>query len=545
MMAQAAPTRLIVRAFFSGVLGALALTLFLGSASAQAAVINHPFLSSLSKFTLPTSPPQEVSLEDACGVAVASNGDVYISDYYHNFVDVSMSFSSQLQIRVPGQDPLDGPCGLALDSIGDLYVNDYHHNVVKFAPSELASGLGTVIDPGPSTGVAVDPATGDAYVNDRTYIAEYESPILPESNPVKIGVGTLGDAYGVAVSDFPSADGYLYVPDATDRTVKVYDPAVDPIHPIRVIDGAGTPQSGFSSLLDSDIAVNQSDGHFFVVDNLQPGFEHPEAVVDEFNASGAYRGQLPHAIIDGEPSGLAVDDSSGDIYATSGNGEEASVLSFGPASLADTLEIVKSGAGTVNSGPAGINCGTACAAEYNVGGSVVLTALPAPDSTFTGWTVNGKASTCPGTASCQLLLTEDTKVAANFAPAPTAEGSGAGTGGLSGVPAPPIKTDSSAEMKLPTLAVRGATATLTAVVSGPGLLSASGKGLERAVSLPTVGGLTTLHLHLSGAGQRALAGAKRRRLEVKVAVAFTPSDGRAAVLATKTVTFRAAKKGRR
>ena len=77
-------------------------------------------------------------------------------------------------------DPLDGPCGLALDSAGNLYVNNYHRNVRKFSPSFVP---GPIIDAAQHpTGVAVDPATGDLYVNDRTYIASYQAPVESARN---------------------------------------------------------------------------------------------------------------------------------------------------------------------------------------------------------------------------------------------------------------------------------------------------------------------------------------------------------------------------
>lgn len=62
------------------------------------------------------------------------------------------------------------------------------------------------------------------------------------------------------------------------------------------------------------------------------------------------------------------------------------------ASLAGT------GAGSVTSEPAGLDCGTSCQAEFEAGATVKLTAKAAPDSTFSGW-----AGACEGSdASCTL-----------------------------------------------------------------------------------------------------------------------------------------------
>ncbi len=136
-----------------------------------------------------------------------------------------------------------------------------------------------------------------------------------------IGQGSLGDGYGVAVSA-----GLVYVADAASDTVKVYEPAGDPSEPVMTI--AGPSGSGFHSLLDASLAIDPAEGHLLVVDNLQPGWLHPEAVVDEFDSSGAFLGAAPNRVIDGEPSGLAV--SGGNLYVTSGNYTGANVFEFGP-----------------------------------------------------------------------------------------------------------------------------------------------------------------------------------------------------------------------
>lgn len=56
-----------------------------------------------------------------------------------------------------------------------------------------------------------------------------------------------------------------------------------------------------------------------------------------------------------------------------------------PTTTTYALTVSKSGSGTVTSSPAGINCGTDCAENYNSGTVVNLTATPAAGSTFAGW----------------------------------------------------------------------------------------------------------------------------------------------------------------
>ncbi len=76
-----------------------------------------------------------------------------------------------------------------------------------------------------------------------------------------------------------------------------------------------------------------------------------------------------------------------------------------------TLAVTRSGAGTgtVASNPAGINCGTACAASFASGTSVTLTAAAAGGSTFAGW-----SGACTGTGGCTVSMTQARSVTAAF-----------------------------------------------------------------------------------------------------------------------------------
>jgi hypothetical protein len=462
------------------VLALLLMLALAGSPPARAAAPSHAFLFSITGTVPPPPPPTppfdyspDRYFEDACGAAVDSQGNVYIADYFHHAVDV-YNDERIFITRIPNLDPADGPCGLAIDSSGSLYVNYWRRGVARLTPSEFpypycepvgkfpAGSLcpppgertgpaptytEAVLDMNRSTGVAVDPSSGDVFVDDRSYVAVYDdtgAPVKVGGQPLRIGLGSgpdgLEDAYGGAVSDFAATDGYVYVPDAAAGVVKVYDPATDPSHPVQIIDGAGTPQGGFHSLLDASIAIDQSNGHVFVVDNLQSPFELAAAVVDEFAPSGAYRGQLPHALLAAEPSGLTVDEE-GKVYVTSGNTEGSVLYAFGPTEPASSLDVTTTGAGagTVKSGPAGISCGSACSAEYNVGEQVTLEATADVHSTFTGWTVAGSPGACPGTGPCKLTLNANTAVSADFAANPqrtlTVAKTGTGTGEVSSEPA--------------------------------------------------------------------------------------------------------------
>ncbi len=210
------------------ILGVLLAVLALGAAPARAnrAVLSRGLLQVQPE---PPKPPQG-QIEGACGLAVHSN-TLYVADYYQRAVDAfSLAGEYLSQILLPGgpiagegSNALDGVCGLA--SVpgpgGVLYGNEWHQGVVRLKPTAM------VFDTGESTGVAVDEA-GRVYADDRAYVAVYEASgeaVEAGGEPLRIGQGSLGDAYGLAVSPDGSQ---VYVPDAATGTVKVFEPGDRP-----------------------------------------------------------------------------------------------------------------------------------------------------------------------------------------------------------------------------------------------------------------------------------------------------------------------------
>lgn len=72
------------------------------------------------------------------------------------------------------------------------------------------------------------------------------------------------------------------------------------------------------------------------------------------------------------------------------------------------LNVIISGAGTVTSDPAGIDCGTTCSAVFPYGATVTLTATPAPDWAFGGF------SECA--SICQVIMDHYQEKTASFLP---------------------------------------------------------------------------------------------------------------------------------
>jgi DNA-binding beta-propeller fold protein YncE len=286
----------------------------------------------------------EQQIEGACGLAIGSaTHTLFVSDYYHRAVHTyTVSGTYQGSEFLAGGNPpplvepineLNSVCGLAVDGGGNLYANEFQQRVLRLPGEE-------VVDPGQSTGIAVDDE-GNLYVDDRTYVAVYDAPVEPGEAPAsKIGVGNLSDGFGVAVD---SESGDVYVPDAGSGTVKIFDPAGNPALPTGTLEAP--PGGGFNSLVNASLTVDESPtegkGHVLVVDDLKPRAESPEVAIYEFDAGGAYLDRLqgrtvgPTGVkkpgpIFGEPSGIAVDSSSGDLYVTTGNSNQANVVKYGP-----------------------------------------------------------------------------------------------------------------------------------------------------------------------------------------------------------------------
>jgi uncharacterized repeat protein (TIGR02543 family) len=91
------------------------------------------------------------------------------------------------------------------------------------------------------------------------------------------------------------------------------------------------------------------------------------------------------------------------------NADKSVTANFTPSIY--TLDVSKTGtgAGTVTSNPAGINCGTDCSEAYVYNTAVTLSASPGTGSTFTGW-----SGACTGIGICQVTMNADRSVTANF-----------------------------------------------------------------------------------------------------------------------------------
>jgi hypothetical protein len=295
------------------------------------AITEHPFLSEMDGSNTPTGrwalPPGDAP----CSTAVDSHGDVYVSQVFGSVVDVFDSAGNYLT-RIAGDPHLSFPCGMAIDSTGNLYVANLFSGVVKYSPSSFPITSATtytfqaVVDAN-GTAVAVNPGTGEVYVDDGTYIAKYDSSGAPVAT---IGSGILGlgpngpSSNGVDVN---ATTGEIYVSDASQNAIIIFSSAGNFT---GFSQGADTPGGSFQNQGIAGLAIDQSTGHVYVVDT-------DRRVVDELDASGAYvdriSGTPSHGFSFIPPdSGVAIDNSggagSGDVYVA--DSYDSVVDAFGP-----------------------------------------------------------------------------------------------------------------------------------------------------------------------------------------------------------------------
>lgn len=130
-----------------------------------------------------------------------------------------------------------------------------------------------------------------------------------------------------------------------------------------------------------------------------------------------------------------------------------------------TVAKTGTGIGTVTSNPAGINCGADCSQSYDINTQVTLTATPAADSDFTGW-----SGACLGTGACNVTMDAAKSATANFTLKTftlTVTKTGSGTGVVASSPAGiNCGTDCSETYDTNTLVFLTATSSLDSVFSG-------------------------------------------------------------------------------
>jgi hypothetical protein len=199
---------------------------------------------------------------------------------------------------------------------------------------------------------------------------------------------------------------------------------------------------------------------------------------------------------------------------------------LGPPTLY-ALSVAKqgTGAGTVTSSPAGIDCGATCASSIRAGRTVTLTAAAAAGSTFAGW-----GGACSGTAAtCAVTMDQARSVTAQFDAQVTPPDPDPRTSSLRVVSAKPQARGQAVVIRL---RVSGAgRVAVVGTVAGAG--ARSGRTRVCAVSRTVrSAGAVRIECRLNAVGRALLA---RRALTVRLAISYAPTDGGETVRAVRSV----------
>jgi hypothetical protein len=242
----------------------------------------------------------QVAVDNSGG---ATDGQIYVADVNHGFVDVfapSGAYLGQLTGSSTPQGSYNHPCGVAVAPDGTLYVSG-------------AFGAGTINRYTPS-GASVADADYDAQIK-GVYGCSIAVTSAGDVYEAENAFGEPGRLYKYSASDFgsPPPPAHTTIVDEELVTAVGIDPTTDDLYvdlgnKIQVYDPAGSPFYSFGSSADfgnsHGVAVKGAHGKAYVADLAHNEIDvyalEPRPYDSSFSAAG------PHA--------LAVDQSSGDVY---------------------------------------------------------------------------------------------------------------------------------------------------------------------------------------------------------------------------------------
>jgi Divergent InlB B-repeat domain len=339
------------------------------------------YLDQLSGFTYP------------CGVAVAPNGDVYVGDYVvfgegrvHKLVpSTNATPPPPTTYTKTGEFMTKETCNVAAGAgptEGFVFATQYDDDVTKIDSEGAEEGVTKyTVDSGANSSVSVDPATGRVYTtesNDSAEVQEYDASGGSATETSNFEASS--EVQGVAINE---TSGNIYVT-------------------------AGSQAEVFGPIPKFTLTVNKTGTGSGTVTSSPPGIS---CGVD---CSEPYDEDTVVTLSQTKDAGSKFTGWSG---ACTGTGTCEVTMSAAKSVTANfdlvpqfTLTVNKpgTGSGTVTSSPPGISCGVDCSEPYDEDTEVTLTATPASDSTFTGWTgcaSNPTPNQCKVTMSAAKLVT--------------------------------------------------------------------------------------------------------------------------------------------
>jgi DNA-binding beta-propeller fold protein YncE len=247
--------------------------------------------------------------------ASALASSLYVSDLSLDTVQVFDATTGALTGSLTPTGGFESPGGIAVASNGNIYVADTGANVVdEFSPS--GTFLGTVVSSGlfEPTGLAFGPG-GNLYVanfgvSNESYVAEFSASGTPINLAFVPSSTGLYDPEAIAFGP----DGNLYIADSSNDAV---DQVLLPSGTFNTLIPAGCPGTPFSN--PSGVAFGPN-GNLFVADE---GFGCGAAgsAVYQYTTGGTLVGTFGTQNVLSSPIDLAFG-PDGNLYVTDGGGVE-------------------------------------------------------------------------------------------------------------------------------------------------------------------------------------------------------------------------------
>ncbi len=180
-------------------------------------------------------------------------GDLYVNDLGNREMDVFDSAGVFVRQFVVTREQGNG--SIAIDAAGSLFIADEQETTVMVAATGVVDhaygGGSATIDPHPSSGVAVDPVSGDVYISGGGEVVQYSGAgaVISRWGPEHLSGAYLG-VVGVAVGDAPG--GGVYVANQSPAGVAVFT------RPLVLVPDASTAAA--SAVTDTTATLHGSVG---------------------------------------------------------------------------------------------------------------------------------------------------------------------------------------------------------------------------------------------------------------------------------------------
>lgn len=158
------------------------------------------------------------------GVAVDTNGNVYVANHGNNTISECTAASNYATCTVPIAAGLNGPEGVAVDGAGNLWEGDsVGGNINEFLAGSLILGLSIPSGFGTLRGVAID-TNGNLWASDQgtSQVEGFHPPLTASSTPF----ATLSSGITTPIGLSADGSGDLWVTSAGANTTLQFTPPI-------------------------------------------------------------------------------------------------------------------------------------------------------------------------------------------------------------------------------------------------------------------------------------------------------------------------------